>query len=352
MVGNTKPLLKERGRPTQLYYSLSVSPLQEYGIYVMMKKKRGEMAMVCGRFAPSPSGRIHLGNLWASLLAWLSVRSQGGAMVLRLEDLDPERCNQRYCDQIMRDLEWLGLDWDEEPVYQSKRTPLYAEIFDQLQAQGVLYPCYCTRAERLAASAPHRSDGVVLYDGHCRTLTPEQKLLFSQTRKAAWRIEVPSETISFVDLLQGTYTENLAQSCGDFIIRRSDGVYAYQLAVVIDDGDMGVTEVVRGSDLLDSTPRQMYLQRLLSLPHPTYGHVPLLLAPDGRRLAKRDRDKAMDELQAQYSARELVGQLAYAAGLLNEYRPISPEELVPVFSWEKLPKGDFVINLQKEPDFS
>lgn len=345
------PLFRESGKPTRLYYSLSVSPLQEYGIYVMMKKKRGEMAMVCGRFAPSPSGRIHLGNLWASLLAWLSVRSQGGAMVLRLEDLDPERCNQRYCDQIMRDLEWLGLDWDEEPVYQSKRTPLYAEIFDQLQAQGVLYPCYCTRAERLAASAPHRSDGVVLYDGHCRTLTPEQKLLFSQTRKAAWRIEVPSETISFVDLLQGTYTENLAQSCGDFIIRRSDGVYAYQLAVVIDDGDMGVTEVVRGSDLLDSTPRQIYLQQLLSLPHPTYGHVPLLLAPDGRRLAKRDRDKAMDELQEQYSARELVGQLAYAAGLLDEYFPISPQELIPLFSWEKLPKKDFVITLQKEPDF-
>ncbi len=307
--------------------------------------------MVCGRFAPSPSGRIHLGNLWASLLAWLSVRSQGGTMVLRLEDLDPERCNQHYCDQIMCDLEWLGLDWDEEPVYQSKRTKLYAEVFEQLQAQGVLYPCYCTRAERLAASAPHRSDGVVLYNGHCRTLTPEQKLLFSQTRKAAWRIAVPSETISFEDLLQGTYTENLAQSCGDFIIRRSDGVYAYQLAVVIDDGDMGVTEVVRGSDLLDSTPRQMYLQRLLSLPHPTYGHVPLLLAPDGRRLAKRDRDKAMDELQEKYSARELVGQLAYAAGLLDEYSPISPEELIPLFSWEKLPKKDFVINLQKEPDF-
>lgn len=308
--------------------------------------------MVCGRFAPSPSGRIHLGNLWASLLAWLSVRSQEGTMVLRLDDLDPERCNQRYCDQIMRDLEWFGLDWDKEPVYQSKRTQRYAEIFDQLQAQGVLYPCYCTRAERLAASAPHRSDGVVLYDGHCRTLTPEQKLLFSQTRKAAWRITVPSETISFVDLLQGTYTENLAQSCGDFIIRRSDGVYAYQLAVVIDDGDMGVTEVVRGSDLLDSTPRQMYLQQLLSLPHPTYGHVPLLLAPDGRRLAKRDRDKAMDELQAQFSAKELVGQLAHAAGLLDEYLPISPQELIPLFSWDKLPKEDFVIKLQKEPVFS
>lgn len=306
--------------------------------------------MICGRFAPSPSGRMHLGNLWASLLAWLSVRSQGGTMVLRLEDLDPERCKQTYCDQIMRDLEWLGLDWDNEPVYQSKRTERYAEVFAHLQTQGVLYPCYCTRAERLAASAPHRSDGIIHYDGHCRTLTPEQQQILSQTRRPAWRIAVPSQTLTFTDLLQGTYTENLTQTCGDFIIRRSDGVYAYQLAVVIDDGDMGVTEVVRGSDLLDSTPRQMYLQQLLSLSHPVYGHVPLLLAPDGRRLAKRDRDKAMDELQAQFSAKELVGQLAYAAGLLDTYVPISPQELIPLFSWHKLPKDDFSIQLQKQPD--
>ena len=295
---------------------------------------------VCGRFAPSPSGRMHLGNLWSSLLSWLAARSQGGRMVLRLEDLDPDRCTQAWCDQVMRDLEWLGLDWDNEPVYQSRRTEAYRASFTQLEERGLIYPCYCTRAERLAASAPHRSDGVVVYDGRCRRLSPKEREELARTRRPAWRVEVPEETVSFVDRIQGPFSQNLARECGDFILRRSDGVYAYQLAVVVDDAAMGVTQVVRGSDLLDSTPRQLWLQEELGLPHPEYGHVPLLLATDGRRLAKRDRDQELGILREKYTAPELVGRLAHLAGLIPEPAPVTPAELVPLFSWEKLPKED------------
>lgn len=298
-----------------------------------------------GRFAPSPSGRMHLGNVWACLLAWLAARSAGGAVVLRLEDLDPGRCRPEYCDQVMRDLEWLGLGWDGEPVYQSRRTQAYAQAFQELERQGLVYLCFCTRAQRLAASAPHRSDGAVVYDGRCARLTPEQRAELSRTRRPAWRVRAPEKTITFRDLLQGEYGEDLKRDCGDFILRRSDGVYAYQLAVVVDDAWMGVNQVVRGSDLLSSTPRQLWLQEALGLPHPAYGHVPLLLAPDGRRLAKRDRDQELDALKARYSAPELVGRLAWAAGLLPEYAPATPEELIPLFAWEKLPRGDRVFSL-------
>ena len=295
---------------------------------------------VCGRFAPSPSGRMHLGNLWSSLLAWLAARSAGGRVVLRLEDLDPDRCTQAWCDQVMRDYEWLGLTWDNEPVYQSRRTELYHEAFAQLEGRGLLYPCYCTRAERLAASAPHRSDGAAVYDGRCRRLSPQEREQLVRSRRPAWRVTVPQEVISFDDRIQGPFAQNLARDCGDFILRRSDGVYAYQLAVVVDDGEMGVTQVVRGSDLLDSTPRQLWLQDQLGLPHPEYGHVPLLLSPSGKRLAKRDRDQELGTLQERYTARELVGRLAHLAGLLPEPAPAAPQELIPLFSWDKLPKED------------
>ena len=295
---------------------------------------------VCGRFAPSPSGRMHLGNLWSALLAWLSARSVGGRMVLRLEDLDPDRCRPDYCTQAMRDLEWLGLDWDNEPVYQSRRTELYAQYFGQLQQQGLIYPCYCTRAERLAASAPHRNDGIVLYDGRCRHLTDADRRQLSLSRRPAWRVAVPAEEISFHDLCQGPYTEQLDRDCGDFILRRSDGVYAYQLAVVVDDALMGVTQVVRGRDLLDSTPRQLWLGRTLGFQTPEHAHVPLLLAGDGRRLAKRDRDLELGQLQQLCTAPELVGRLAHLAGLIPDYAPITPTQLIPLFAWYKVPRED------------
>lgn len=306
-----------------------------------------EERTVVGRFAPSPSGRMHLGNLWSCLLAWLSAKSAGGEVVLRLEDLDPDRCRQEYCDQVMADLEWLGLGWTGPVVRQSQRTEAYAEAFHQLEKKDLVYPCYCTRAERLAASAPHRSDGITLYSGRCRHLTETEREKLSKTRCPAWRIAVPEGECTFTDLLQGDYTEDLSRDCGDFILRRSDGVYAYQLAVVVDDAMMGVTQVVRGSDLLDSTPRQRWLQQELSLPHPNYGHVPLLLAPDGRRLAKRDRDLELGQLQEKYTAEELVGILAHAANLIPEPVPVSPEALVPLFAWNKLPKEDLMLELER-----
>ncbi len=297
---------------------------------------------VCGRFAPSPSGRMHLGNVWAGLLAWLSARSEGGRMVLRLEDLDPDRCRPEYCRQVMEDLEWLGLDWDNEPVYQSERTELYEQAFERLEEMGLIYPCYCTRAERLAASAPHRSDGVAVYDGRCRRLTEEQRRELEQSRRPAWRVAVSEEEIAFEDRCQGRFAQRLDEACGDFILRRSDGVYAYQLAVVVDDARMGVTQVVRGEDLLDSTPRQIWLARTLGLQEPEYAHVPLLVAADGRRLAKRDRDLELGQLRQLCSAPELVGRLAVLAGLIPDYEPMTPSQLVPLFSWDKAPQRPIV----------
>ena len=300
-----------------------------------------------GRFAPSPSGRMHLGNLFAALLAWLDVRSLGGEMVLRMEDLDPQRCKPAYLPQLAQDLLWLGLDWDtgwqpgDTEYTQSHRTAVYQTAFHRLEEQGLVYPCFCTRKELLAASAPHASDGARVYDGRCRRLSPQERAaLWASGRSPAWRVQVPAETVSFVDGNYGPQAQRLDRDCGDFILRRSDGVYAYQLAVVVDDAAMGVTQVVRGSDLLDSTPRQLWLQEELGLPHPEYGHVPLLLAPDGRRLAKRDRDQELGELQSRYTAPELVGRLAHLAGLIPEPAAVTPAELVPLFSWEKLPKED------------
>lgn len=286
---------------------------------------------------------MHLGNLWSSLLAWLAARSAGGRMVLRLEDLDPDRCTQAWCDQVMRDLEWLGLDWDNEPVYQSWRTPAYEAAFRQLEEKRLVYPCFCTRAERMAASAPHRSDGQAVYDGRCRRLTAEQREDLARQRNPAWRLAVPDRASFFRDLLQGMYEENLLRDCGDFILRRSDGVYAYQLAVAADDAAMGVTQVVRGRDLLDSTPRQLYLYRLLGLTPPEFFHVPLLTAPDGRRLSKRERDLDMGALRRRFTPAELTGLLAHLAGLLDRPEPVAARELAPHFSWDKVPRTDIAV---------
>ena len=309
------------------------------------------MGELRGRFAPSPSGRMHLGNLFSALLAWLSVRSAGGVMVLRMEDLDPDRCREEYAVQLADDLRWLGLDWDEGyelggprgPYCQSERTELYAAAFCKLEERGLIYPCFCTRAERLAASAPHRSDGQVVYSGKCRCLTEEQRRELAKSRRPAWRLEVPDRVISFTDGLQGFFEENLLRDCGDFILRRSDGVYAYQLAVVYDDGDMAINQVVRGRDLLDSTPRQLYLYELLGLTPPDFYHVPLLVAPDGRRLSKRERDLDMGALRQRFSPEELTGLLGYWAGQLDRPEPVMPEELVRVFDWGKVPQNDITV---------
>jgi len=287
-----------------------------------------------GRFAPTPSGRMHLGNVFAALLAWLSVRSQNGQMVLRMEDLDTQRTSREYADILREDLLWLGLDWDTETPPQSQRSDAYQRYFDILQTKGLLYPCYCTRSQLHSVNAPHLSDGTYVYAGTCRNLTETQRAAFG--RAPAWRVKVPDRLWVVEDLVKGTYTENLATDCGDFVVRRADGVFVYQLAVTVDDGEAGVTEVVRGNDLLSSAPRQMHLQELFGFPHPRYAHVPMLLAPDGRRLSKRDKDMDLGYLRQHMTPQTLIGILAHAAGLLDQPEKISARELAAVFSWDKI----------------
>ncbi len=300
--------------------------------------------MTCvGRFAPTPSGRMHLGNVFAALIAWLSVRSQGGQMLLRMEDLDPQRTGLEFADTLRRDLEWLGLNWDHETPAQSQRRKAYERAFAKLEEQNLLYPCFCTRSQLHRVDAPHLADGTYLYPGTCRDLNDAQRAAFD--RAPAWRIRVPDRLWQVEDLAQGHYEENLVTDCGDFLLRRADGVYMYQLAVTVDDGDYGVTEVVRGWDLLSSAPRQMYLQSLLGYAHPQYGHIPLLVAPDGRRLSKRDRDLDLGALQTRMTAPQLVGQLAYTAGLIPKAETITPQELAGAFSWEPLRNKTLCITL-------
>ncbi len=304
-----------------------------------------------GRFAPSPSGRLHLGNLACSLLAWLSAKSQGGSIVLRIEDLDAERCPRIYAQQLEQDLAWLGLFWDEGgssggpngPYYQSECGDIYTASYKKLQEKGLVYPCFCSRAQLHAASAPHTSDGNVIYPGTCRDLTPEQIAEKSKTKAPAYRVRVPDEVIRFTDGCMGPHSENLLRDCGDFYLRRGDGVFAYQLAVVVDDARMGVTEVVRGADLLSSTAWQLYLYRLLGLPAPRFAHCPLLLAPDGRRLSKRDGDQSLENLREKYTPQEIVGKLAFAYGLQPEPAPRTPESLIKDFAWTKVPKTDICL---------
>ena len=291
---------------------------------------------VIGRFAPTPSGRMHLGNVFAALVAWLSVRKQKGQMVLRMEDLDTQRTSSTYADILMDDLAWLGLDFDIITPPQSTRTEVYDRYFAMLQEKNLLYPCYCTRSQLHSVNAPHLSDGTYVYPGTCRNLTEKERMTFG--RSPAWRVKVPDKTWQLQDFAQGQYEENLATDCGDFVVRRADGAYVYQLAVTVDDGEVGVTEVVRGADLLSSAPRQMYLQSLFGFAHPKYGHVPMLLAPDGRRLSKRDQDLDLGALRTRFTAQELLGLLSFSAGLIEKNTPVSLSELISAFSWKNLEK--------------
>ena len=309
------------------------------------------MSAVTGRFAPSPSGRLHLGNLACSLLAWLSAKHQGGRIVLRIEDLDAERCPRKYADALEEDLRWLGLFWDEGgshggpngPYYQSECAAIYTESYNKLEAQGLVYPCFCSRAQLHAASAPHTSDGNVIYPGTCRGLTAEQIAEKRKKKAPAYRLMVPDEDITFTDGCMGPHTENLLRDCGDFYLRRADGVFAYQLAVVVDDARMGVTEVVRGADLLDSTPRQLYLYYLLGLTPPVFYHFPLLLTAEGRRLSKRDGAVGLDSLQDRLPPEEILGRLAFLAGFNPSAAPKTAAELLADFAWEKVPRQDIRI---------
>ncbi len=287
-----------------------------------------------GRFAPSPTGRMHLGNVFSALLSWLSVKSRGGEWLLRIEDIDPGRSRQAYADMLMDDLLWLGLEWDGQPVYQSHRSDIYAYYFRKLSEQGLTYPCYCTRADLLATQAPHESDGRVVYKGTCRHLPPRPGVA------AATRLIVPDEVVSFTDGHYGEHGVNLATQVGDFIIRRKDGAWAYQLAVVVDDALMGITEVVRGRDLLLSSPQQMYVARLLGFASPRFIHLPLLCNQAGQRLSKRDQSLDMEALRRRFTSPEIIGRLAFLAGLIPECQPVTPHELVGSFSWNKVPVED------------
>lgn len=298
-----------------------------------------------GRFAPSPTGRMHLGNLFTAVISWLSVRAAGGRWVLRIEDLDPQRSRLEYARMIEDDLHWLGLDWDEGgldnvgehgPYCQSKRGLIYQDCLSRLKQTGWTYPCFCTRADIMATQAPHQSDGRVIYQGTCRpsgmpAVMPEPE------RPHATRLCVPDREMSFTDVVYGRQSVNLATHCGDFVLQRADGAWAYQLAVVIDDALMGVTEVVRGSDLLLSTAQQIYLYRLLGLPVPRFAHVPLLCNAAGRRLSKRDQSLNMAELRSRFSASEIIGRIACLSGLTPDNQSCSLDELVPLFSWNKIP---------------
>ena len=296
-----------------------------------------------GRFAPTPSGRMHLGNVFAAMIAWLSVRSRGGSLVLRMEDLDAQRTSAEFAQTLREDLLWLGLDWDVETPPQSQRSAVYDRYFEKLRDLGLLYPCYCTRSQLHNVNAPHLSDGTYVYPGTCRGLTPQQQAAFD--RKPAWRVQVPQRVYSLEDMARGHFEQDLSADCGDFVVRRADGVYVYQLAVTVDDGEAGVTEVVRGMDLLGSAPRQMYLQDLFGFAHPQYGHVPMLMAPDGRRLSKRDRDLDLGVLRTRCSAETVLGTLAFSAGLIDRLEPVSAAELAKEFSWDRLSKEDIYLNV-------
>lgn len=275
-----------------------------------------------------------MGNVFSALLSWLSAKSQGGQWLLRIEDIDPGRSRQAFADQLMRDLEWLGLEWDGTPVYQSQRSDIYQHYFDQLKEQGLTYPCYCTRADILATQAPHESDGRVVYQGTCRHLPPRPGVA------AATRLIVPDRDIACTDGHYGTFSVNLASQVGDFIIRRKDGAWAYQLAVVIDDALMGINEVVRGRDLLLSSPQQIYVAQLLGFTPPHFTHLPLLCNEAGQRLSKRDQSLDLGHLREHYTSDQLLGRLAFWAGLQPQPTPITAQHLIPLFSWDKVPCQD------------
>ncbi len=301
-----------------------------------------------GRFAPSPSGRLHIGNMLSSLLAWLDVRSLGGEMLFRLEDLDPERSWEEYAELMAGDLRWLGLDWDcgwpmDAGCRQGRRTGEYQAAFERLEGMGLVYDCWCSRSERLAASAPHpgeeRPSGC-----RCRSLGEgEREALRRRGRRAAAKVAVPDREIAVHDGHYGEYRENLARSCGDFIIRRSDGVFAYQLAVSVDDAAMGVTRVVRARDLLSSAPRQKWLIETLGGAAPEYCHAPLLISPTGRKLSKREGDLNMAALRERYTPEGLCGVLAFLCGLTDRPESVPARELVPHFSWGKVRREDIIL---------
>lgn len=292
-----------------------------------------------GRFAPSPTGRLHLGNARSALLGWLWARAAGGEFLLRIEDLDPDRCRPQFTEGIFEDLTWLGLDWDGPVWTQSERRAVYDEVLAELEARGRAYRCWCSRAEvARAASAPHAGEEGPRYPGTCRGGAAPRP-----GRAPSWRFRVEPGVERFEDALHGVVTQDVEREVGDFTIRRVDGVASYQLAVVVDDARAGITHVLRGEDLLSSTARQLQLQRALGAPRPEYAHVPLLMQADGRRLAKRDGASTVAGLRALgWSPERVVGQLAAWSGLADG-APLAARDLVPGFSLSKVRREPTVV---------
>ncbi|RKI51763.1 tRNA glutamyl-Q(34) synthetase GluQRS [Corallococcus sp. AB049A] len=301
-------------------------------------------ATMRGRFAPSPTGRMHLGNVRSALLGWLQARAAGGAFLLRIEDLDRARCRPQYLQDLYEDLRWLGLDWDETPLIQSERDGVYREAQDKLEREGLIYPCFCTRAEiARAASAPHGlSDEGPRYPGTCAHLTSAQVAERARTRAPAYRFRAREGEVRFVDELMGPYAQDVQALVGDFVVRRNDGVASYQLAVVVDDAASRITHVLRGDDLLPSTPRQLQLYEALGLSAPAFLHVPLVMGEDGKRLAKRDGAFALAELRARGRPPEHVLGLLAAWSGLGDGSPVTLPALVARYRTDALPREPVV----------
>lgn len=301
-----------------------------------------------GRFAPSPSGSLHLGNIATFLLAWLDVRSSGGKLIFRMEDLDPDRSFEKYKESITSDLLYLGLKCDEGWGYgnnsayeQSCRTKLYEDVFDKLNSKGLVYPCYCTRSKRLAARAVHAGDQCCDPNCNCKYLSKAEKHeLEAAGRRPAWKIRVPDKEIRFSDGHFGMFSENIADS-GDFIIKRSDGVFAYQLAVSFDDMQMGINRVVRGRDLLSSTARQIWLIGELGGSIPSYCHTPLIVTDSDRKMSKRFGDLSMEVMRNKYRAEEIIGHISKLLNI-GSGSPCTADDLIDSFSWDNVPANDIL----------
>jgi len=296
---------------------------------------------------------MHLGNVWVALLSDLAVHAHGGEQILRIEDLDPVRSSETYTEQLVQDLVWLGIpaDLGQPPLpllRQSERTGLYQELFEIWREKGQVYPCTCRRADLLAAAAPHVEDGHRVYAGTCRPQSgscqplPESAAAYTRpnqaaTKNAAWRLVVEPARIRFTDQIAGEQQLDLARDWGDFVVRRADGGFAYQLACAVDDALMAIDLVLRGRDLLRSTFPQLYIFQLLGKPAPVYAHVPLLVDPDGHRLSKRQKSLDLGALQqAGLKAPQLIGFLAALAGLIEKPEPVTAAELRQDFSLAKI----------------
>jgi glutamyl-tRNA synthetase len=305
------------------------------------------MAIVC-RLAPSPTGAQHVGNARTYLVAWLSARSRGGVIELRIEDIDSPRIKPGAADEALADLRWLGLDWDGEPVVQTERLPLYEDALAELKRHEFVYPCTCSRSDiAAAASAPHEDHEGPAYPGTCsHRRAADAEELSREGEPFAWRFRVTASP-PFTDLFAGLQHVDLARLGGDFVVWKSAGTPAYQLAVVVDDAAMGVTEVIRGNDLLPSTPRQLLLYRALGHTPPAFAHIPLVVGEDGRRLAKRHGDTRLSALRsAGVEAEALVGLLAWSCGWIDKPEPVAARKLLPRFRLDAIPPRPFVLNAE------